>query len=127
MLKYFETDEYRQLFRDKFCKTQTPEDCQIRYQRMIDVRLETRYFGADRAAVSRTCDANPGRCDDPIAYEMLMLDSHNDHVRRDAARAELAIQRRRARRAADIDRSLGAILGVVGYGGTNQVCSNGRR
>ncbi|MFT3768563.1 MAG: hypothetical protein QM820_24215 [Minicystis sp.] len=89
MLRHYASEEFRAKFRESFCKDMSTEVCQTRYERMINARLEERYYAADHAAVTRTCDANPGRCDDPVAYEMALLDSHNGHVLQAGARAEL--------------------------------------
>lgn len=146
MMRRLADEEFRAKFRESFCKAMTPEACQTRYERMINARLEERYYAADHAAVTRTCDANPGRCDDPVAYEMLLLDSHNGRVLQEGARAELHIERERRRaHAADVAATLATtaeITGDVAYalhdgpkcrtypsvlGGMNTVCSGGRR
>ncbi|APR79546.1 Hypothetical protein A7982_04893 [Minicystis rosea] len=146
IMRRLATDDFRKLFRENFCKDITAEACQTRYERMINARLEQRYYAANQEAVARTCDANPGRCEDPIAYEMLMLDSHNGRVLQEGARAELKVEHARRRaHAADVNATLAvtaAALGDVAYathngpkcrtypsllGGTNTVCSDGRR
>jgi hypothetical protein len=146
ILPHYASDDFRTTFRDSFCKELSPEACQSRYERMINARLEERYYAADRDATTRTCDANPGRCDDPVAYERLLLDSHNARVRQEGARAELlAEKRRRHAHAADVQATLATaamVTGEIAYdvhagpkcrtypgllGGMNTVCSDGRR
>lgn len=139
-------EEFRKLFRDNYCKASTAAQCQTRYERMINARLEQRYYAADQASVTRTCDANPGRCDDLVAYEMLLLDAHNARVLQEGARAELRLEHdRRRAHAADVNatiRSTEEISDEVAYhlhkgpkcrsfpnvfGGANTICDDGQQ
>lgn len=100
VLKKATTEDFRRRFRDKKCAGKTDEQCEKLFQRMLDAWLVQRYGLADFDAAARACDSDPGRCDDPVGYELLLLDSHNKRVREGAARAELEIEaaRREAHR-----------------------------
>ncbi|MBS2016074.1 MAG: hypothetical protein JST00_24550 [Deltaproteobacteria bacterium] len=98
VLKRASTEDFRVKFREKKCAGRSDAQCEALFQRMLDAWLVQRYGLADFDAAARTCDADPGRCDDPAQYELLLLDSHNKRVREGAARAELEIEA--ARRAA---------------------------
>lgn len=114
-MKRASTEEFRILFRDAKCQGRAAEDCQALYQRAIDAWLAQRYISADWRAVALTCDANPGRCDDPAAYELLLLDSHNFHVRDAAARAENEIELgRRAAHRRDAREGVATLTAAVG-------------
>jgi hypothetical protein len=119
LLKRATTESFRERFRTQKCAGRTEEVCETLYQRMLDASLQQRYTKADWQAAALTCDANPGHCEDPVAYELLLLDSHNKSIRDETARAENEIERERARahrrdaaRAAAIT---GAVIGEVAY------------
>lgn len=100
VLKHATTEDFRTKFRDKKCTGRTDAQCETLFQRTIDAWLVQRYGLADFEAAARVCDSDPVRCDDPVQYELLLLDSHNKRVREGAARAELEIEaaRREAHR-----------------------------
>ncbi len=143
LLKRASTEEFRTKFRDLKCVNKDGPACEALYQKMIDAWLAQRYRFADWAAVGLTCDSEPGRCDDPVAYELLLVDSHNSRVRDEAARAENEIEARRAfEQEAHVARQVAvasAVLGEVAYathdgpkcrsypsvfaGATNTVCT----
>ena len=120
------TEEFRALFREKKCAGRTDEECQTLYQRAIDAWLERRYTGADWHGVALTCDANPGHCDDPVSYELLLLDSHNRAVRDATARADNEIEAgRRAAHRHDVEQAVAtttAIIGTAAYLATTPKC-----
>ncbi len=95
ILRRTSTEDFRAKFRDNRCVDKAEAACETLYQRMIDAWLVQRYRSADWGEVALTCDGNPGRCDDPVAYELLLLDSHNLHIRDDYARAENQIEAQR--------------------------------
>lgn len=119
LLKRASTEEFRTRFRDLKCVAKDGPACEALYQKMLDASLVQRYRRADWAAVGLTCDREPGRCDDPVRYELLLVDSHNLHVREDAARAENEIEARRAeeqqRHVAGQVALASAIVGEVAY------------
>ena len=96
------TDAFRAKFRDKVCEQKTREACQEAYERMIDAELERRYRFADHAAVDSECRLHPGRCDDGVAYEKLLMTSHNANVQ--ATSPTASTRKRRARRSARCSR-----------------------
>ncbi len=104
-------EAFRTKFRDRFCADKTDEACQTAFQRMIDAELQKRYSGADFGAVARHCDANPGTCDDPLAYETLLARSHNDGVQRGHADVESEIETSRRHAKAAADAQTAAIVG----------------
>jgi hypothetical protein len=120
LLKRASTEDFRARFRDKKCADKTEAACEALYQRMLDAWLVQRYRYADWREVGLVCDGNPGRCDDPVAYELLLLDSHNLRVRDDFARTENQIEAQRAaaqrRLAAQQVQVASAVLGEVAYG-----------
>ena len=119
LLKHASTEDFRVKFRDSKCVGKDDATCESLYQKMLDAWLVQRYRSADWREVALTCDGNPGRCDDPVAYELLLLDSHNLRIGDDFARAENEIE---AKRAADQNRHVArqvtmasAIVGEVAY------------
>lgn len=113
VLKRAATEEFRIKFRDLKCVDKTTEQCELLYQRMLDASLKQRYRLADWNEVALTCDANPGKCDDPVAYELLLVDSHNYRVRDDYAREENEIERdRRVAQARHVNEQI-AVAGMV--------------
>lgn len=119
ILKHASTEDFRVKFRDSKCVGKDDAACEALYQRMIDAWLITRYPLADWRKVVLACDSDPGRCDDPVKYELLLVDSHNVRIRDDAARAENEIEAERQDAqsrhvAAQID-TTGRILGEVAY------------
>jgi hypothetical protein len=119
ILKRASTEDFRTKFRDLKCVNKDAATCEALYQRMIDAWLAQRYRFADWSAVALTCDSDPGRCDEPVQYELLLVDSHNHHVRDEAARAENEIEARRARdQARHVARQVAvasAVIGEVAY------------
>jgi len=117
VLKRASTEDFRTKFREKKCANKTDAECETLYQRMLDAWVVQRYYLADFEMAARACDANPGRCDDPTQYELLLLDSHNKKVRDGAARAEIDLEekRREAHRRDGQEKSelVGAAIGVV--------------
>ncbi|CAN5923337.1 hypothetical protein BH11MYX4_BH11MYX4_65270 [soil metagenome] len=97
ILKRAATEDFRVRFRDLKCVGKDTAECETLYQKMLEASLQQRYRLADWREVGLTCDANPGRCDDPVAYEMLLVDSHNLRVRDDYAREENEIESARLR------------------------------
>ena len=117
VLKGAATEDFRVKFRDLKCVDKDTAQCELLYQRMLDATLKQRYRLADWNEVTLTCDANPGKCDDPVAYELLLVDSHNVRVRDDYAREENEIEHERrsaqSRHAAEQVAVAGAVLGTV--------------
>lgn len=101
-------EDYRTRFRDRGCQQKTEAECQALFQRMIDAVLVQRYPRADFDAVKRLCDENPKRCDGPYAYELRLLESHNEHVQRDLTSREASIEAERS--AAEERNTLEAVL-----------------
>lgn len=95
-------EDYRVRFRDRGCQQKTEAECQELFQRMIDAVLAQRYHHADFDGVKRICDENPKRCTGPYAYELRLLESHNEHVQTELTSAEAAIE---AERSAAADRA----------------------
>jgi hypothetical protein len=94
MMKRLATPEFLADFRENHCRDLTEEKCDDRYNRMIAARLSQRYPLAEYQRIQQSCDANPGQCDDLVAYEQLLLYSHNAQVRRQGAMKELDAQER---------------------------------
>ncbi len=119
ILKRASTEEFRTKFRDVKCVGRDAPACEQLYQKMIDAWLVQRYRLADWGAVTLSCNSDPGRCDDPVHYELLLVDSHNRRVRDDAARAETEIEERREREQdAHVTHQVkvaSAVLGEVAY------------
>lgn len=123
LLAHVNTPEFRERFRDKVCTGHSNEDCQARFERSIDAWLAQRYWAADQRAVALSCDANPASCNEPVAYERMLLDSHNSHVRANLVQDEISIEaERRARHAVDVDTAtltagvvVGTALAVSGH------------
>lgn len=92
ILKHASTEDFRVKFRNAKCVGKEDAACEALYQRMIDAWLVKRYPLADWREVGLACDGDPGRCDDPVKYELLLVDSHNLRIRDDFARAENQIE-----------------------------------
>ncbi len=119
LLKHASTEDFRVKFRDLKCVGKDDAGCEALYRRMLDAWLIKRYPLADWRAVGLACDGDPGRCDDPVKYELLLVDSHNVRVRDDFARAENEIEAQRDEEqnrhvAAQIN-GTAAVLGEVAY------------
>jgi len=91
-------ESFREKFRERVCAAQDADGCQKAFNRYVDAQLARRYFAADRDEVARTCDLGPPKCDDSIAFERLLLASHNAAVRVKHVEAEEQIEAERARR-----------------------------
>lgn len=100
ILRHASTEDFRVKFRDSKCVGKDEAACEAIYQRMLDAWLIKRYPLADWREVTLACDGDPGRCDDPVKYELLLVESHNVRIRDDYARAENQIEaeRREAQR-----------------------------
>jgi len=107
--------DFRDTFAVKKCADVTTEVCQERFDRAVSAWMVQRYTLADVGGVEVTCDANPGRCDDPKEHELLLLDSHNAAVRAMDARRENDVEaRRHMEHAIDNAQSADtALLGIV--------------
>jgi len=120
------TDAFRERFRAKVCGALTPDACQTAYDRMIDAELATRYPAADWQGVGRECDRRPGLCSDGVAYEKLLLSSHNARVQADYAEDEQKIDAERAaQHRADSEaavRDVGALIDTAAVLGGARVC-----
>lgn len=92
LLAHVSTEAFRQDFRGKRCAELSTEQCQARFERDVDVTLRERYWAADRAYVARMCDAEPGRCDDPLAFEKDLLTSHNTRILIEASHRQMEIE-----------------------------------
>jgi hypothetical protein len=119
ILKRASTEDFRVKFRESKCVGKDDAACETLYQKTIDAWLVQRYRSADWPEVALTCDGNPGRCDDPVAYELLLLDSHNLRIRDDYARAENQIEAHRAKAQREhVARQVSvasAVIGEVAY------------
>jgi hypothetical protein len=73
--------DFQMTFAEKKCAGDTEERCDAKLGRAIEAWLVQRYPLARFQAVAVTCDANPGRCDDPKQRELMLLDSQNAAVR----------------------------------------------
>jgi hypothetical protein len=114
ILKHASTEDFRAKFRDSKCVGKDDATCEVVYQRMIDAWLIARYPHADWRAVTLACDGDPGRCDDPVAYERLLLASHNTWVYGEQARAENQIdEERRAAQNAHIRAQVQGVAQVL--------------
>jgi hypothetical protein len=80
ILRISASDDFRVRFREKVCLEKTSEACEEAFGRLIDAELARRYFAADRAGVAQSCDLHPGFCDDGVAYEKLLMNSHNARI-----------------------------------------------
>jgi hypothetical protein len=80
---------------------------------MIDAELHARYAAADFVKVATTCDRSPPKCDDPVAYERLLLESHNASVQTRHADDEAVIEHKRHDAHFDADRRALALVGEV--------------
>lgn len=119
ILRRASSEDFRTKFRDLKCVGKDAPTCEQLYQKMIDAWLAQRYRLADWGAVALSCDSDPGSCDDPVRYELRLVDSHNHRVRDDAARAENEIEARREReQSAHMNRQVAvasAVIGEVAY------------
>ncbi len=119
LLKRASSEDFRTKFRDLKCVGKDAPACEQLYQKMIDAWLAQRYRLADWGAVALSCDSDPGSCDDPVRYELRLVDSHNRRVRDDAARAESEIEARREREQdAHVSHQVAvasAVIGEVAY------------
>ena len=107
-------EDYRARFRDQGCKQKTDAECQEYFQRMLDAVLAQRYHRADFVGVKRTCDATPKLCDGPFAYELRLLESHNERVQIELTSAEARIESERSEAAASHGSAEAALfLGLV--------------
>jgi hypothetical protein len=112
-MRYLTTPDFRERFRASRCEARTEEECQTLYERMLTAQLKERYFAADVEAVTQRCDLDPGKCDDPVAYEMLLLDSHNDEIGRRGVRAQIEVEENRRAAHARNDAENAELVGVV--------------
>lgn len=95
------TLRYRRAFLKKYCAGATADQCQHRYFDKVAAALAERYPYADPAAVGRNCRKPDADCHNLVAYELVVLETHNAAVSRFAAARKDAIERsRRARLAA---------------------------
>lgn len=95
ILKRVAQDDFRNKFRDQKCASLDDDACQALFQSSVDQWLADRYYLADFAAVDAECRRHPGKCDDPVAHEEIMLDLHNARVRAELANDEEAIEQDR--------------------------------
>ncbi|CAN5920068.1 hypothetical protein BH11MYX4_BH11MYX4_05260 [soil metagenome] len=79
--------DFRDRFREQRCAGKDPSTCDALLSTAVDAWLEQRYFAADWKAVARTCEEQPGSCDAPSSYELLLLRSHDHFLRADTTRA----------------------------------------
>jgi hypothetical protein len=98
LTRRYRDDDFLQRFREASCAEKTPDECEVRYQRMISARLHTRYFAAKFEDIDHSCDVAPAKCDDPAVYEGILRESHNAEIRRRGVQTEQDIEL--ARRAA---------------------------
>lgn len=89
-------DGVRAKFRDMKCQGLGDDACQALFQSSVDQWLSDRYYLADFAAVDAECRRHPGKCDDPVVREEIMLDLHNTRVRAELGRDEHDIEEQRA-------------------------------
>jgi hypothetical protein len=112
--------DFRQTFSEKKCSELTTPQCQELFDRAVTAWTAQRYMLADFGEVEETCDAHPGRCDDPRIYEGLLLTSHNIAVSKiDQRREGDALFRRDVRLA--LDRQVGTDTVLVGVMATTVV------
>ncbi len=107
------SDEFRARFREKVCQGKAPDACQEAYDRMVDAELLRRYYFADQRVVDAECTHRPGVCEDGVAYEKLLMTSHNTRAQ---ARYDDDEQRIENERAAEhrADRAqTAAVIGTV--------------
>lgn len=97
ILKHAATEDFRTKFRDRKCVGKDEAACETLYQTMLDGWLAQRYVLADWRQVTLLCNSDPERCDDPVAYELLLVDSHNFKNRDNYAAAEKEIDHERER------------------------------
>ncbi|NOU28530.1 MAG: hypothetical protein HOO96_11550 [Polyangiaceae bacterium] len=114
ILVHASTDAFRDKFREKKCASRTDADCEALYQRTLDAWIQQRYYAADWEGVARTCDANPGRCDDLRAYEIMLARSHNVRIQNELVHAENEIESTRRREQEEAAaRALGSVVQVA--------------
>ncbi len=99
-LKHTAKESFREKFRQRVCKERNDEECQTAFNRYVDAHLARRYFAADWDKVTQYCDLNPTKCDDPVNFELALVDSHNATIRNAHAEEENRIEAERARRQA---------------------------
>lgn len=119
ILVHASTDAFREKFREKKCSALADADCEALYQHTLDAWIQQRYYAADWQGVARTCDANPGRCDDLRVYEVMLARSHNLRIQNELVQVENDIENARRREQQEsADRALATVLGVVATAGT---------
>jgi hypothetical protein len=138
LLSHAATPEFRDRYREKKCADKTTEQCQVLYQRDVDIALADRYWAADFRSVAKRCDAEAPRCEDPLAYERDLLGSHNTRVLIEASNKQMAIESNRDHAQAADRAHAAAVAGEVAFalhdgpkcrtypnvlGGWNTVCS----
>ncbi|MEZ4223080.1 MAG: hypothetical protein R3B13_19210 [Polyangiaceae bacterium] len=101
-----DSPRYQQWFADHYCVNLDDAACTERYSKLALAKLESRYHLADFTAVERRCSQRPDACDTLRAYELELLESHND-----AASLELA--ETRVQLAEDRDAAKARRLGFV--------------
>lgn len=79
--RYTATDEFRARFHQTRCDGLTDDACDRLFASTIDRWIASRYESADVGRIAQLCDAHPDRCADKVAYEEMLLDSHNAAVR----------------------------------------------
>lgn len=84
--------DFRASFREKKCAGDTDAACDEKLSLAFDAWLMQRYWRADVRGVDITCNANPGRCEDPKERELMLLDSHNQAIRDIAASQENRVE-----------------------------------
>ncbi len=100
ILKHVARDSFRERFRERACGALSDDECQARFNRFVEGQLHARYTSAAWTDIATYCDSHPTHCDDPIAYELLLVDNHNANVREALSREKLSIaEARRAERA----------------------------
>lgn len=97
ILVHASSEAFRDKFREKKCSALADAACEALYQRTLDAWIQQRYYAADWEGVARTCDANPGRCDDLRAYEIMLARSHNVRIQNELVNAENQIESARRR------------------------------
>jgi hypothetical protein len=100
------------------CAGDSNDACDAKLERAEEAWLIQRYPLADFRSVDVTCDANPGRCDDGVGRELLLIDSQNLAARAlgDRRENDVVARREEAQTRESAMTTDAALLGVVALG-----------
>lgn len=67
-------------FVDNLCKTNTSDECNERFMKMLHARMADKYRGVMPEAIEKTCVAYPTECQNPVVLERIYIGLHNRRV-----------------------------------------------